>query len=124
MTVLMSSVCFPGGHVLYPIFSPSPGEEAAAQRMNEFYRTLREAAEQIARDSAGSERYTAECKAEIAADGRIQVSCLLRLRHRGRTLAQKKLTHLWQNGLLIPPKKQAHLPAWRKVLQKSFRRRS
>jgi len=101
---------FPGGYVVYPAFTPEDGESAsAAERMNAFYLTLRDAAIAFASETAasgGSRRYTAEYSCTQAQDGSIRIEYTLRLRRRGRTEAMKTLLHHWQDGLLVPPRKK------------------
>lgn len=106
---------FPGGHASYPQFSPEAGEEAAAQRMNDFYRAFREAALSYGAALCEDRReglcqFTAEYCSRPAADGAVEIAFTLRLRRRGRTEAVKTLTHHWREGYLCPPARKKHHP--------------
>ena len=106
MTHIRHTESIPGGQLAYPEFQPEPGEEAAAQRMNEFYLALRDAASGYGSTLSGSRRYTADYKIERSEDGTLCVEYTLRLRYRGHTEGSKILRHRWQDGYLCPPEKK------------------
>lgn len=100
---------FMRGRIAYPQFEADAENENVAT-INEFYRTLRDAAvaymEELSQstDEKGrifSADYTLRWEEDI-----LVVEYVLLLRHRGRTEARKTLIHHWQNGYLIPPGKK------------------
>ena len=97
------------GRIAYPQFEAN-AENKNVDTINEFYRTLRDAAvaymEELSQstDEKGrifSADYTLRWEEDI-----LVVEYVLLLRHRGRTEARKTLIHHWQNGYLIPPGKK------------------
>ena len=100
---------FMRGRIAYPQFEAN-AENKNVATINEFYRTLRDAAvaymEELSQstDEKGrifSADYTLRWEEDI-----LVVEYVLLLRHRGRTEARKTLIHHWQNGYLIPPEKK------------------
>lgn len=100
---------FMRGRIAYPQFE-ADAENKNVATINEFYRTLRDAAaaytEELSQstDEKGrifSADYTLRREGDI-----LVVEYVLLLRHRGRTEARKTLIHHWQNGYLIPPGKK------------------
>ena len=100
---------FMRGRIAYPQFEAN-AENKNVATINEFYRTLRDAAvaymEELSQstDEKGrifSADYTLRWEEDI-----LVVEYVLLLRHRGRTEARKTLIHHWQNGYLIPPGKK------------------
>lgn len=97
------------GRIAYPQFE-ADAENEPVTVINEFYRTLRDAAaaymEELSLSTDGKARifsadYTLRWEVDI-----LVVEYVLLLRHRGRTEARKTLTHRWQKGYLIPPGKK------------------
>ena len=111
MTHIRHTESIPGGQLSYPEFQPEPGEEEAAQRMNEFYLALRDAASDYGATLSGSRRYTAEYKIETANDGTLCVEYTLRLRYRGHTEGSRTFRHRWQEGYLCLPEKKKRRPS-------------
>ena len=100
---------FMRGRIAYPQFE-ADAENKNVATINEFYRTLRDAAvaymEEFSQSTDGKGRifsadYTLRWEEDI-----LVVEYVLLLRHRGRTEARKTLIHRWQNGYLIPPGKK------------------
>ena len=100
---------FMRGRIAYPQFEAN-AENKNVDTINEFYRTLRDAAvaymEELSQSTDGKGRifsadYTLRWEEDI-----LVVEYVLLLRHRGRTEARKTLIHHWQNGYLIPPRKK------------------
>ena len=100
---------FMRGRIAYPQFEAN-AENKNVDTINEFYRTLRDAAvaymEEFSQSTDGKGRifsadYTLRWEENV-----LVVEYVLLLRHRGRTEARKTLIHRWQNGYLIPPGKK------------------
>ncbi len=108
MTETRLCAFFPGGHAAYPQFE-SEENPAAAARMNDFYQALRDAARDAAASCGSGHIYSAEYKAQPAEDG-LFIVYTIRLRHRGRTVAAKTITHRWRDGVLIMPRKNRRRP--------------
>lgn len=96
------SESFACGHIVYPLFLPD--SDPAAARMSAFYRTLRDAVVQYAeslRTAGVSYQYTADYTSVCVPSGEIRITVTLRLRRRGRTVAQRLLAHSWKDGILV-----------------------
>lgn len=121
MTEKRITETFAHGRIAYPQFETEEigdagkkrrPKTASHERMNQFYRALRDAAaayiEEIAQAADGASRiYTAEYTLRWEGDS-ITVEYVLRLRRRGRIESQKTLIHTWKNGWLLPPEKKKH----------------
>ena len=103
MTEIRHCVFFPGGHAAYPQFVAEKDADAA-ERMNDFYLTLKDAAEACSASSVGF-RYSADYDSRTE-DGIYTVIYTLRLRRHGRTAAARTLIHRWQDGFLLPPEEK------------------
>ena len=109
MTEKRITESFIRGRIAYPQFEADAKNEKVAA-LNEFYRTLRDAAaayiEELSQSPDGKARiYTADYALRREGDI-LTVEYTLLLRHRGRIEARKMLRHRWQNGYLIPPGKK------------------
>jgi|GEM_PF-4492614 len=101
MEIRRTGALFSGGRVEIPVFDGAPG----AARMNEFYAAYRAAVLDFAASLADSRRVWADCA--VREDGAcVTVVCTIRLRRRGRTEATLTLTHVWEDGLLVPPERR------------------
>lgn len=117
MTERRQSVCTAYGRVSYPVFE----EETVAlhaEEMNAFYNALADAvvayAAELNREREGGVRVlTAEYRSEIT-ERRVTVEYTICLRRRGRVTARKRLTHTWEAGTLVPPRKHMPRPKKRK----------
>lgn len=103
----------PHARISYPEFTPDgDAEAAAAQRMNGFYRALRDSAVAFVSTLSGAScLYTADYTSQPHPDGTCRIAYTLRLRRRGRTAAQKSFCHRWGGGVLLPPRTSAHRTA-------------
>ena len=95
--------CFHGGHAAYPHFTPEDAPDAA--RMNDFYLSMANAIRDAASRAPSGALCTADYVCTAEEDG-IRIVYTLRMRQGGRTAAQRTLTHHWQNGLLVMPRKK------------------
>ena len=95
--------CFHGGYAAYPHFTPEDAPDTV--RMNDFYLALRDAVLHAASLAPIGSLCTADYRCTEEEDG-IRIVYTLRLRQGGRTAAQRTLTHHWQNGVLVMPRKK------------------
>ena len=126
MTQRRESVGTACGRVSYPVFADE-STPAHAEEMNVFYKSLADAAVAYAarlneQREGGMRFLTAEYRAEIT-DGRIAVEYTITLRRRGRTIARKRLTHLWEAGTLVPPPRKRFFTGIFGVLKRKRRSR-
>ena len=96
------------GRVSYPVFEDDTAPKPAAE-MNAFYEALREAVLQYAaqlneRREDGLRLVSAEYVTVFDGE-RITVTYTLTVRRRGRVIGRKRLTHVWEEGVMIPPQK-------------------
>lgn len=121
MTEKRISETLPCGRICYPEFTEDSANpethgrhkrrQPPSERMNAFYRALRDAAAAYAASLAqeqanGIRTYTADYVCRTEQDGTVVIEYTLRLRRRGRTEAQKTLRHVWRDGTLVPAQKQ------------------
>ncbi len=94
--------------VSYPVFTDENAPKQAGE-MNAFYEALRDAALAYAAElneghKDGIRLLAAEYTAEVAGE-RITVTYTVSVRRRGRVIGRKQLIHIWENGVLIPPRR-------------------
>ncbi len=71
----------------------------AVSRMNGFYLEMCRCASEYSHTLGTGYRYFTDFYINEC-DGKVTVTVTLRIRHRGRTVAQKKLTHVWSDGVI------------------------
>jgi hypothetical protein len=94
--------------ISFPVFWDEE-HPAYAEEMNAFYTAFREAAAACAsawnrRDGTGGRTLLAEYRICETGQG-IVVVYRLTVRRHGRILAEKRITHVWKEGMLVPEKK-------------------
>ncbi|MBE6561425.1 MAG: hypothetical protein E7662_09895 [Ruminococcaceae bacterium] len=104
MTETRLCTYFPGGHAAYPQFASEENPDAAA-RMNNFYQSLRDAAQSTAGGYGSGYVYSAEYSSRQDEEDWL-IEYTIRLRHRGKTVAAKTIVHRWRGGVLIKPRKK------------------
>ena len=93
---------FAHGRISYPQFE---GDTLSVKTINAFYHTLRDAAAAYSEEMGPARIYTADYTLKWE-ENMLLVDYTLQLRHRGRIVARKTLSHQWVNGYLIPPGKK------------------
>lgn len=113
---LKKSMYFSCGRLSYPVF-----DDPKCETVNHFYEVLRDAVRDTilefqSRPDGNDFFYSADYDTQITEET-LHVRYTLRLRHHGKTVAEKEWVMLWKNGFLLPPdmeKKPLHLRKFRK----------
>ena len=108
------------GRVSFPVFSDGDIQKRTAE-INAFYEAFRDAvlayAAELNADRAEGIRFLTAEYTSVTEGERITVVYTFTVRRRGRVIGRKRLTHRWEDGLLLPPQKERagffrrHLPA-------------
>lgn len=97
------------GRVSFPVFVDENTPKQASE-MNAFYETLRDAvlayAEELNAERREGLRMLAAEYTAATVGQQITVTYIVTVRHRGRVIGRKRLTHTWEDGVLIPPRKK------------------